>query len=115
VSIEQVEDCLGERIETSELRTSIQADVKYEGFVERQKEEIERMRENEGLLMPENLDYREISGLLTESRTKLEAIRPRSLGQAARIPGVTPADITVLMIHLARRMKNKVSRETVDL
>ncbi len=79
--------------------------AKYEGYIERQHEEVERQRRMESRAIPDDLDYREIHGLSTEGREKLIRLRPRSLGQAARIPGLTPADISVLMIALeaARR------------
>ena len=76
--------------------------IKYEGYIRRQKTEAERFRKSEETLLPEDIDYSAIGGLRIEARQKLEKIRPRSLGQAGRISGVSPADISVLMIWLRR-------------
>jgi tRNA uridine 5-carboxymethylaminomethyl modification enzyme len=76
--------------------------VKYEGYIARQEGEIERQREHESLRLPETLDYREVRGLSSEVQQKLSAQRPRTLGQAARISGVTPAAISLLLVHLKR-------------
>jgi tRNA uridine 5-carboxymethylaminomethyl modification enzyme len=85
---------LGERVEIQ---------VKYEGYILRQREEAARFVRNEALEIPGDLDYHRLSGLSTEVREKLTRSRPLSLGQAARIPGITPAALSVLMVHLRRR------------
>jgi len=110
VSIEAVCQAIGEIISDREIRKSLEADIKYEGFIEKDLDHLEKFRRMENELIPESIKYEPIAGLLTESRNKLSKIRPRSLGQALRIPGVTPADITVLMVHISK-LKN-VSRET---
>ena len=74
--------------------------AKYEGYIEKQKKQVERMQEQESLLIPENADFYAMEGLRLEARQKLSAIRPRSIGQASRISGVSPADIAVLLIQL---------------
>jgi tRNA uridine 5-carboxymethylaminomethyl modification enzyme len=80
--------------------------IKYEGYIRRQEEEVERFRRLESERIPPDLDYRSLHGLTTEAADKLSRIRPISLGQASRISGVSPSDISVLMIHLhARRQK----------
>jgi tRNA uridine 5-carboxymethylaminomethyl modification enzyme len=76
---------------------------KYAGYVDRQQKQIERMSQLEAKLIPANLDYARITGLRNEARQKLAKFTPRSLGQALRISGITPADVTVLAIHLARK------------
>jgi tRNA uridine 5-carboxymethylaminomethyl modification enzyme len=82
--------------------------VKYEGYIRRQEEEVERFRRLESERIPPDLDYRSFRGLTSEAADKLSRIRPISLGQASRISGVNPADISVLMIHLhARRQKQR--------
>ncbi|MCX7829082.1 MAG: tRNA uridine-5-carboxymethylaminomethyl(34) synthesis enzyme MnmG [Thermanaerothrix sp.] len=73
---------------------------KYRGYVEREDRHVERLKGMEGLLIPEHLDYDRVDGLLSESREKLKAVRPRTLGQAGRISGVTPADLQVLWMHI---------------
>ena len=74
--------------------------LKYDGYIHRQLEDARKLREMEERLLPEDIDYSGISGLRLEARQKLNAIRPRNLGQASRISGVSPADISVLLIWL---------------
>ena len=88
----------------------IEADIKYSGFIKKDKERLDKYHKMENELLPENINYSAIKGLLSESRIKLMKIKPRSLGQALRIPGVTPADISVIMVYLSK--KRDVSRET---
>ena len=76
--------------------------IKYEGYLARQQSQIDRFDRAEQLLMPEGIDYLSIAPLRIEARQKLHAHRPRSLGQAARIPGVSPGDISVLMVLIER-------------
>ncbi len=80
-----------------------QADIlaHYEGYLERQREQVERMRRMEDVAMPGGIDYAAITALRIEAREKLAALRPRTLGAASRIPGVSPGDISVLMVHLS--------------
>ncbi len=80
--------------------------VKYEGYIKRELAEAQRQKKLEEKKLPEDIDYKEILGLRLEAAEKLEKIRPQSLGQASRISGVNPADISVLLIYLSRR-KNK--------
>ncbi len=75
---------------------------KYQGYIARQSDDIARNRKNEAKVIPENLDYTQISGLSNEIRQKLSDHRPGTLGQASRIPGVTPAAISVLLVHIKR-------------
>jgi len=77
--------------------------VKYEGYIKRQLEQVERYREQEDISIPTNIDYMEIPSLSTEVREKLKQIRPISLGQAGRIQGVTPAAIAVIQIYLRKK------------
>jgi tRNA uridine 5-carboxymethylaminomethyl modification enzyme len=86
------------------LHVSLQAEVeiKYSGYVERQLEGVQRFRKMENLRLPEDIDYGAIAGLSREAREKLQRIRPRSLGQAARIAGITPAAISLLSIYLKK-------------
>ena len=74
--------------------------VKYDGYIRRELAEVKKLQKLEEKLLPEDIDYAAIGGLRIEARQKLEKIRPRSLGQAMRISGVNPADISVLMIWL---------------
>jgi len=77
--------------------------IKYKGYLEKQEREIDRHQKNENVLIPETFDFSHLTGIKTEAREKLERFRPRTLGQAGRIDGVTPSDIAVLTIHLKRR------------
>ena len=83
-------------------RRSTEIDAHYRAFIEREEKASARMGELDAVPVPEDLDYAGLGGMLTESRQKLSRIRPRSLGQALRVPGVTPADIQVLHVHLRR-------------
>jgi len=83
------------------LQVDVQA--KYMGYIDRQHDEIERQRRNEETLLPDSLDYAQVHGLSNEARQRLSEHRPVTLGQAARIPGITPAAVSLLLIHLKRR------------
>jgi tRNA uridine 5-carboxymethylaminomethyl modification enzyme len=76
--------------------------VKYEGYIKRQIEQVERFREQEGVVIPESIDFSELESLSTEVREKLNRVRPATLGQASRIAGVTPAAIAVLQVWLRK-------------
>ena len=80
----------------------VEISLKYAGYIARQQRQVEEMRRLEGRLLPEDLDYQALTGLRLEARQKLANLRPRSLGQASRISGVSPADVAALMIHLER-------------
>ncbi|MEN8169329.1 MAG: tRNA uridine-5-carboxymethylaminomethyl(34) synthesis enzyme MnmG [Pseudomonadota bacterium] len=81
----------------------VEVQAKYAGYIERQLEEIERQRRNEDTLLGSQLDYGEVRGLSNEVREKLERARPTTIGQASRIPGVTPAAISLLLVYLKKR------------
>lgn len=83
-------------------RETVEIETKYEGYLVRQAEQVKQFERGEGLRIPESLDFVSIGALSKEGREKLDRVRPRSVGQASRISGVTPADISVLMIALKR-------------
>lgn len=85
-----------------EILEQAEIDIKYSGYLEKEKELAAKMTRLEHVLLPTNFDYSKISNISTEARQKLEKIRPETLGQASRISGVNPADISVLLIHLGR-------------
>ncbi len=85
------------------VRLQIEVRAKYSGYIERQQDEIDRQRKHEELPLPADLDYANVAGLSNEVRQKLAAAKPDTLGQASRLPGVTPAAVSVLLIHLKRR------------
>jgi tRNA uridine 5-carboxymethylaminomethyl modification enzyme len=80
----------------------LQTDLKYEGYATRQSEQNQRLDRKRNQRIPDGLDYANIAGLRSETRQKLSSLRPTSLGQAARISGITPADISILYIWLNR-------------
>jgi tRNA uridine 5-carboxymethylaminomethyl modification enzyme len=88
---------------TNEVARQIEYDVKYEGYIVRQEQEIERHRRLAERRIPESFDYGRIAQLRVEAREKLNRVRPLSLSQASRISGITPADVALLMIHLDGR------------
>ena len=85
----------------------VEAYVKYEGYIKRQKIDIERLQRNENTSIPQTLDYESVVGLSNEVKQKLSEAKPESLARASRLPGVTPAAISLLMVHL------KKERQTV--
>ncbi len=84
------------------LAAKVEVEVKYSGYVERQKEEIERFQRMEELSIPGDFDYSALAGLKKEAREKLSRLRPITIGQASRISGITPSDISILLIFLCR-------------
>jgi tRNA uridine 5-carboxymethylaminomethyl modification enzyme len=86
----------------SEVAAQVEIQAKYEGYIERQREEVARRAEYESRPLPAELDYREVRGLSAEVQQKLNRHRPETLGQAARISGITPAAISLLLVHLKR-------------
>jgi tRNA uridine 5-carboxymethylaminomethyl modification enzyme len=78
----------------------VELSVKYQGYISRQLAEVERQRRLEGRSIPEGIDYSAVKSLSHEAQEKLDRVRPLSVGQAARIPGVTPADIAILSVRI---------------
>ncbi|MDF3079722.1 tRNA uridine-5-carboxymethylaminomethyl(34) synthesis enzyme MnmG [Burkholderia sola] len=86
-----------------QIKEQVEIGIKYQGYIERQASEIERNDANENTRLPDGIDYREVRGLSFEVSQKLNEFRPETIGQASRISGVTPAAISLLMVHLKRR------------
>jgi tRNA uridine 5-carboxymethylaminomethyl modification enzyme len=80
----------------------VEIEAKYSGYLERQREEIARAQRHEGMVIPDGFDYAVVRGLSAEVRQKFERVRPQTVGQAQRIPGVTPAAVSLLLVHLSR-------------
>lgn len=86
----------------ADIFENVEIEIKYEGYIKRQKADIAEMRRLEGKKLPRHVDYRTIVGLRTEAQEKLEKVKPANIGQASRISGVSPADVSVLLIWLAK-------------
>ena len=90
---------------SSEIIDQVEIEIKYEGYILRQKRQVEQSKKLEKKLIPDDIDYDQVSSLRLEARQKLKEFRPVSLGQASRISGVTPADVTVLHIYLEKNKR----------
>jgi tRNA uridine 5-carboxymethylaminomethyl modification enzyme len=85
-----------------QVKLQVDVEAKYSGYLKRQNDEIERQRRHEELRLPEDIDYGDVGGLSNEARQRLRDVRPETLGQAARIPGLTPAAVSILLVHLKK-------------
>ena len=79
----------------------VETEIKYDGYIKRQLKEIEKLAQSEKLFINKGLNYLSIFGLSSEAKEKLSVVKPQTLGQASRVSGVSPADISVLLIHLS--------------
>ena len=86
-----------------DITAQVEVRVKYDGYIRRQGAEVERHRRSETLALPEDFDYTSVRGLSHEVSQRLQEARPSTLGQAARLPGITPAAVSLLLVHLKRR------------
>ena len=91
---------------TKQEKEEVEIQIKYEGYIKMQEAQVEKFKKLESKLLPENIDYEELKGISLEGRQKLNKFKPRSIGQASRISGVSPADISVLLVYL-QQMQNK--------
>jgi tRNA uridine 5-carboxymethylaminomethyl modification enzyme len=94
----RAEEALAEQVK---LQVDVQA--KYSGYLKRQSQEIDRQQRHEETRLPADIDYAMVGGLSNEARQCLRAVRPQTLGQAARIPGLTPAAVSLLLVYLKKR------------
>jgi tRNA uridine 5-carboxymethylaminomethyl modification enzyme len=85
-----------------DVAEQVQIEAKYAGYIEKQRAEVARFRRLEDRRIPQDLDYEQLTGLRSEARERLDIVRPATVGQAARLAGVNPADISVLLVHLKR-------------
>ena len=92
----------GPALDDAAAAAQVEVSIKYAGYIERQKQEIARSLAMEETRLPDDLDYRSVRGLSTEVRQRLAAQRPETIGQAARMQGITPAAISLLLVHLKR-------------
>ena len=89
------------------VREQVNIEIKYEGYIRRQMQQVEHFKKLEGKKLPKDINYQELKGLRLEARQKLEKILPENIGQAGRISGVSPADVSVLMIYLEQRRQEE--------
>ncbi len=88
-----------------QVKLQVEVQAKYAGYLKRQEQEIDRQRRNETLTLPGDMNYSEVNGLSHEARQRLSDVRPQTLGQAGRIPGLTPAAMSLLLVHLKKRTR----------
>ena len=93
----------------AQIAVQMEVTAKYEGYIERQRQEVERQLRSESIRVPGDLDFRQVPGLSTEVRQRLSEVQPVTLGQAARIPGVTPAAISILLVYLKKYSATRVA------
>ncbi|HZV39153.1 MAG TPA: tRNA uridine-5-carboxymethylaminomethyl(34) synthesis enzyme MnmG, partial [Pseudoxanthomonas sp.] len=100
---------IGPAVDDAKVAEQVEIGVKYAGYLDRQREEIERQQRHEGTSIPNGFDYAGVRGLSAEVQQKLERVRPQTIGQAQRIPGMTPAAISLLLVHLERARRSRVA------
>ncbi|BDU14934.1 tRNA uridine-5-carboxymethylaminomethyl(34) synthesis enzyme MnmG [Lysobacter auxotrophicus] len=100
---------LGPSVEDADVAEQVEIGVKYAGYLDRQREEIARQQRHETTPIPDGFDYAAVRGLSAEVQQKLERVRPQTVGQAQRIPGMTPAAISLLLVHLTRARRTRVA------
>jgi tRNA uridine 5-carboxymethylaminomethyl modification enzyme len=100
---------IGPGVDDAAVAEQVEIGVKYAGYLDRQREEIERARRHEDTAIPGDFDYAVVRGLSAEVAQKLERVRPQTVGQAQRIPGMTPAAISLLLVHLTRQHRSRVA------
>ena len=100
---------LGPAVDDARVAEQVEIETRYAGYLDRQREEIARARRHETTAIPAAFDYAQVPGLSAEVRQKLERVRPQTLGQAQRIPGMTPAAVSLLLVHLERRRRERAA------
>ena len=100
---------LGPGVADAQVAEQVEIGVKYAGYLDRQREEIERQQRHEHTAIPAGFDYTGVRGLSAEVTQKLERVQPATIGQAQRIPGMTPAAISLLLVHLERMRRSRVA------
>ena len=103
IAYQHIAEMVGESADDPNVAEQVEIEIKYEGYISRQADEIERLRRNENTPLPADLDYDVIGGLSNEIRQKLNAVRPETVAQASRIQGVTPAAVSQILVHLKKR------------
>jgi tRNA uridine 5-carboxymethylaminomethyl modification enzyme len=98
-------------VSDEKVAEQVEIQAKYSGYIQRQREEIVRQRRHEDTVIPEHFDYHTVKGLSAEVQEKLLRIRPETIGQASRIPGVTPAAISLLLVYLKKKQRNREQKQ----
>jgi len=112
VSVENLIEKAGYVWPDEEVNEQIEIDLKYEGYISRQQEEIDRLKSEGGMVIPTVIDYAVINGLSNEVRQKLIDVQPETIGQASRISGVTPAAVSLLMVHIKKSKHLRASQKS---
>ncbi|MDC3417725.1 tRNA uridine-5-carboxymethylaminomethyl(34) synthesis enzyme MnmG [Aquibacillus salsiterrae] len=94
-----------------DVKEQVEIQIKYQGYIDKSNQQVDRMRKMENKLIPENIDYDDIGGIATEARQKLKQVRPLSVGQASRISGVNPADVSILLVYIEQGKIKRVSNQ----
>ncbi len=102
-ALERLDPGLAAQALPADVKEQVEIEAKYEGYIRRQLNDIERFRRLESMRIPDGTDFAGVTGLTCEAAEKLSAVRPVSIGQASRISGVSPSDVSVLLVHLGRR------------
>ncbi|MEQ6376397.1 tRNA uridine-5-carboxymethylaminomethyl(34) synthesis enzyme MnmG [Bacillaceae bacterium S4-13-58] len=95
----------------NEVKEQVEVQIKYEGYIQKSLQQVERMKKMDDKKIPHNIDYDDIRGLATEARQKLKQVRPLSVGQASRISGVNPADVSILLVYIEQGGMKKLSEK----
>ncbi|GBG13764.1 tRNA uridine 5-carboxymethylaminomethyl modification enzyme [Novimethylophilus kurashikiensis] len=115
VSYEALLSLTGDEGESDpQVRQQLEISAKYQGYIDRQQDEIQRSRYYESLEIPEDLDYRDVKGLSIEAQQKLNVYKPQTLGQAGRVSGITPAAVSLLLVYLKKKYKAKNTKDLGD-
>jgi tRNA uridine 5-carboxymethylaminomethyl modification enzyme len=95
----------------ADVAEQVEIQIKYEGYIEKSLQQVEKLKKMENKKIPENIDYDAINGLATEARQKLKEVTPLSVAQASRIAGVNPADVSILLVYLEQGRIARVSNQ----
>lgn len=107
ITYQSISEINGDPSVSSAVAEQIEIQTKYDGYISRQQDEIERLRKNEQTKLPVDFDYESISGLSNEIKQKLQDVKPESIGQASRVPGVTPAAVSLILVYLKKKSLSK--------
>ena len=111
LNYEMLKEIDPERPELSDQeKKEVEIQVKYEGYIKLQEAQVEKFKKLETKMLPENINYEDLKGISLEARQKLNKFKPRSIGQASRISGVSPADVSVLLVYLQQKGDKKESK-----